>query len=250
VFVTELDDEKNFCRSRSICVTLVNLFVIEEDVQNEIHSFHSLNDNDALNAKTISNSLLAYKKDDNFLKRQHHRYQLHIIWAGWTLKGWDWTKISQLGSQIDSFQLSRPLLTILSRERQYCTTTEHCNDLQKKRGWVSGRKTETSIGDDLYNFLERLTDNRLLKFVGWSEPEFNNCFHISLISEMDLAKLEADDQEFKKSFFKAEPDVSKEQMSKSGSERKYALSLCIRKTEVRGKNKGTFSPNSLKSVPF
>ena len=249
MFVTEPENETSFCRSRSICMTLVNLFVIEEDVQNEIHCFHPMSDDATNNAKTITNSLLAYKKDESELTRQYHWYQLHIIWAGWTLKGWDWTKISQLGSKIDSFQLSRPMLTILSRERQYCTTTEHCNDLQKKRGWVSGRKTETSIGDDLYDFLRRLTDNRLCKFIGWKTPEFTHCFHISEMSDIDLAKLEAGDQEFKNSFFKAEPDVSKKQMSKSGSERKYTLSLCIRKTEVRWKNNGAFSPNSLKSVP-
>lgn len=184
-------------------MTLLNLLVIEEDVQNEIHSFHPVSDDATNNAKTITNSLLAYKKDEPELTRQYHWYQLHIIWAGWTLKGWDWTKISQLESKIDSFQLSRPLLTILSRERQYCTTAVHCNDLQKKRGWVSGRKTETSIGDDLYDFLERLTDNRLLKSVGWSEPEFSDCFHISQISDKDLAKLDAGDQEFKNSFFES-----------------------------------------------
>ena len=245
MFVTEPENETSFCRSRSICMTLVNLFVIEEDVQNEIHCFHPVSDDATNNAKTITNSLLAYKKDEPELTRQ---YQLHIIWAGWTLKSLDWTKISELESKIDSFQLSRPLLTILSRERQYCTTTEHYKDLQNKRGWVSGRKTETSIGDDLYNFSQRLKGDQML-YIGWRVPEFVLSFHISEISNNDLAKLEAGDQEFKNSFLKAEPDVPKEQMATSKSERKYALSLCYRKTEVRGKNNGRFSPFSLQSLP-
>ena len=61
-------------------------------------------------------------------------------------------------------------------------------------------------------------------------------------------KLEDGDQEFSNSFFKAHPDVPKEQRAKSENERKYALSLCSRKTEVRSKNKGWFSPYSLKSL--
>ena len=125
MFVPEHEFETRFCRSRSICMTLLNLLVIEEDVQNEIHSFHSLKNYASDNAKTISNSLLAYKKDDNFLKRQYHLYQLHIIWAGWTLKGWNQKTVSQLETKIDSLKLSRPMLTILSRERQYCTTEGH-----------------------------------------------------------------------------------------------------------------------------
>ena len=84
--------------------------------------------------------------------------------------------------------------------------------------------------------------------IGWREAEFVHCFHISEISNDELMKIKADDQEFKNSFFKGDPDVPIKQMAKSESGRKYALSLCFRKTEVRGKNKGYFSPDSLKSL--
>ena len=67
----------------------------------------------------------------------------------------------KLENKIDSLKLSRPMLTILSRERQYCTTEGHYKELLGNQGWVSGRKTETSIGDDLYDFSQRL--NQLLK---------------------------------------------------------------------------------------
>ena len=248
MFVPEQEFETRCCRSRSICMTLVNLLVIEEDVQNEIHSFHSVKDCASDNAK-ISNSLLAYKNDENFLKRQYHWYQLHIIWAGWTLKEWNQETVSQLETKIDSLKLSRPMLTILSRERQYCTTEGHYKELLGKQGWVSGRKTETSIGDDLYDFSQRLNAKRMFE-IGWREAEFVHCFHISEISNKELMKLQAGDQEFKNSFFKAHPDVPKEQKAKSENERKYALSLCFRKTEVRGKNSGYFSQDSLRSLPL
>ena len=175
------------------------------------------------------------------------RYQLHIIWAGWTLEGWNQITVSQLETKIDSLKLSRPMLTILSRERQYCTTEGHYKELLGKQGWVSGRKTETSIGDDLYDFSQRLNAKRMFE-IGWREAEFVHCFHISEISNDELMKLKAGDQEFTKSFFKGDPDVPIKQMAKSESERKYALSLCFRKTEVRGKNNGCFSRDTLKSL--
>ena len=80
MFVRESEDEESFCRSRSIAMTLVNLFMVDEDLQNEIHSFYS--DNTSANAREneiVRNALLAYKTNETEFKRQ---YQLHIVWAG------------------------------------------------------------------------------------------------------------------------------------------------------------------------
>ena len=71
-----------------------------------------------------------------------------------------------------------------------------------KQGWVSGRKTETYIGDDLYDFSQRLNNAMRMFEIGWREAEFVHCFHISEISNDELMKLKAGDQEFTKSFSK------------------------------------------------
>ena len=106
MFVTESENEEKFCRSRSIGMTLVNLLMIEEDAQNEIQSFHPVNNNISEDITTVQNALLAYKaKEEEELKKQ---YQLHIIWAGWSKINADIVEM-----EIQWLNLHQPLLTVL-----------------------------------------------------------------------------------------------------------------------------------------
>ena len=250
VFVTEPEDEENFCRSRSIGMTLVNLCVIEEDDQNEIQSFHS--DNTPTNAaenSIVRNALLAYKANEAELKRQ---YQLHLIWAGLSK-----IRAKTVEMEIQWLNLHQPMLTILYRTRQHCVTNKNRIHLLDNGGWMSAdernfvsRNNQTTIGDDLCDFVRGLNDSRKDTVVN---TELRYSFHFSLIpdilyfsivrggflSNKDL-KSEVDDQKFINSFSEPFPDV-KEKL-KSG--RKYAFSSCFRKTEVIWKNKSSLIHSS------
>ena len=245
MFVRESEDEKSFCRSRSIAMALVNLFMVEEDLQNEIHSFHS----DYTSASASGNAivrkvLLGYKTNETELKRQYH---LHIIWAGWSEK-----RANKVEMEIEWLNLHRPMLTVLYRNRQHCVTNKNRIDLQDNGGWKSLRNfvfSNEQIGDDLDNFLHRLNGSRR-HTIGWIEPELQYTSHVSLICntlyfsivkggflpKSDLNKAEADDQKFLDSFDEPFEDVEE---SKSGT--KYAFSLCFRKTNVIWKNKKDLS---------
>jgi len=244
VFVTEPENEEKFCRSRSIGMTLVNLLMIEEDAQNEIQSFHSVNNNISEDRTTVQNALLAYKAKEEELKKQ---YQLHIIWAGWSKIYADKAEM-----EIQWLNLHRPLLTVLYRNREERVTNKNRIDLQENGGWRSARNfvlrnTQMTIGDDFYNFLPNLNDrNSLIK----SEIQYS--FHFSLIPDIlyfsivrggflsndELVKVDDKNSpdSFRQPFSGAENDKSK-----SGS--KYALSLCFRKTAlVRKKSSLNLNP--------
>ena len=219
--------------------------MIDEETQNEIHSFHSDNTSENASENTIvRNALLSYKKSETELKRN---YRLHIIWAGRSQK-----KTHNVEMEIQRLNLYRPMLTILYRVRQYCVTNKDRIDLQDNGGWRSGQNfvlpnNQSPIGDDLYDFLHSWNDRNMC-YIGWAEPEFRYCFHFPLIpnikyfsivrggflSNDELVKDEASDQKFMNSFLNLSPDAVKEK-SKSGA--KYALSLCFRKTEVIWRNK-------------
>ena len=245
VFVRESEDEKSFCRSRSIAMTLVNLFMVDEDLQNEIHSFHS--DYTSANAPgnvIVRNTLLAYKKNETELKRQ---YQLHIVWAGWSTM-----RAKKVEMEIQWVNLHRPMLTVLYRNRQHCVTNKNRINLQDNGGWRSLQNfvqpnAQLTIGDDLYDFLLRLNDSGMHSF-GWRKTDCSNSemefsFHFSKIlnilyfsivrggflSQDELIKVEADDKKFRDSFYKTWHVVETE---KSQSGTKYALSLCFRKTNL------------------
>ena len=233
MFVTEPENEAKFCRSRSIGMTLVNLLVIEEDVQNEIQSFHSVNNSMSEDKTTVQNAMLAYKAKEAELKKQ---YQLHIIWAGWSK-----IKADKVEMEIQWLNLYRPLLTTLYRVREKRVTNKDRIDLQENGGWWGERNfvlrnAQMTIGDDFYNFLPSLNDrNSLIK------PEIQYSFHFSLIpnilyfsivrggflSNDELVKVDDKNSpdSFREPFSGAENDESK-----SGS--KYALSLCFRKTAL------------------
>ena len=216
-------------------MTMVNRSIINEEFQNEVQSIDSIKDlqNMQYNKNVVRQALARYKKEKSLEKRN---YQLHVIWAGWI----DFREPSrrnhhQLASLIESFKvkfkLGRTILTILSRERIEVTTREYCNELRRQGGYVSRIKVKKSIGDDLDDLIDRLNDSEISSFIGWYRPEICYSYHACEISDPhDLLKLETGDQLFKNSFFKAYPDVEKEEMQKSESEKKFALSLCFRIT--------------------
>ena len=226
-------------------MTLVNLFMVDEDLQNEIHSFHS--DYTSANAPgnaIVRNALLAYKTNETEFKRQ---YQLHIVWAGWSPM-----RAKKVEMEIQWLSLHRPMLTVLYRKREHCVTNENRIDLQENGGWRRGqnfvsRRNQTTIGNDLYNFLHRLNDSGI-QIVDWSKSgcsksEFRHSLHFSLIpnikyfsivrggflSNNELRKVKADDQKFRNSFYEPFSEAEKDKFK---SETIYALSLCFRKTTL------------------
>ena len=162
---------------------------------------------------------------------------VHFIWTGWTcLDGRN--KIKNLFKmEMKKRGIKQSMITFLFRWRYNCVTNEKNKEIYKQGGKVIGwNLVEKSIGDDLEDFLERIKNKKVQKEETGPDGYGVETFHLAMLTPNEKRKLEIQDQQYKGTFLDGfgglNPDVPKEEMDKSDSTSKYALSDCRRNTFI------------------
>ena len=146
------------------------------------------------------------------------------------------------------------MLTVLFREAKHLTNRESCKQLQQSGGVVGGKETTISIGDDLENLSERITDKFLTTSRGtfvsldWPFREEIYAYHFFEMSESELKALDDFERRILRSLEKYPDDkkrISTEAINRmkmnidkdflpigNSKEPVYILSLCLRKTSL------------------
>ena len=159
---------------------------------------------------------------------------LHFIWAGWTVSNGRNEIKNLFKMEMKKQGIKQSMITFLQRRRWNCVTNEKNKQIYKEGGKVIGRDyMEKSIGDDLEDFLERIKNKTVQKEETGPDGYGVWTFHLAMLTPNEKRKLEIQDQQYKKTFLLSNnPDVPKEEMDKSDSTSKYALSYCRRNTFI------------------
>ena len=166
---------------------------------------------------------------------------------------------TQLEQAIQAFDFRRKVLfTVLSREPKHLTNRDFCIQLQRSGGIVGGKETAISIGDDLENLLERITEKFITTDRGtfvsldWPTKQEIFAYHFFEMTDNDLMALDDYEKRFVRSLGKYPADnkaIDAEAISKMiidydmtdpnspnvkdiAKETIYILSLCLRKTSL------------------
>ena len=116
------------------------------------------------------------------------------------------------------------MITFLYRMRRECKVLE-----DRDAAYKSG----LSLGDDLENFIIDIkNNNHRYENLGLGSEEKQDYFIYSMLTPSEEKKLEFLDEEFLLKFINLNPDISKDEMAKSDSNKKYAYSRGSRVTYI------------------
>lgn len=94
-------------------------------------------------------------------------------------------------------------------------------------------KSGLSLGEDLENFIIDIkNNNHRYENLGLGSEEKQDFFIYSMLTPSEEKKLEFLDEEFLLKFINLNPDISKDEMAKSDSNKKYAYSHGSRVTYI------------------
>ena len=145
------------------------------------------------------------------------------------------------------------MLTIVESRKQFCVTKEKYEEI-----YINGAGAkldyQISVGDDIENFVHRVIEGKITQDELGPRDLFGRSigilsYHLALLTTDEKQRLSINDELYLKSFrpwiqgkqsginrqirlLTRSVDVPKAEMDASESERKYALSLCQRKTHL------------------
>ena len=138
--------------------------------------------------------------------------------------------IEEFRSALTRCNIKECFVSFVEMDRLFCVTKEIYEDFYDKKGLIWEKSIETSIGDDVENFRRSLLEDKLNL-----DGEAVHSFHLSLVEKNVKNAIEAGCEQTKDTFWvwklqSINPDVKKEDMDKSESRLKFALSWCRRNT--------------------
>ena len=175
-----------------------------------------------------------------------HDETVHFIWAGYEANDLCHGKPGYRAEIIRIFYkvmmehgIDKPfMITFLWRLRDQCQTKEDYVTANYSPHHIKTLRTFTniykdSIGDHLETFIADLKNNKYcFENAGLDSMETNGCFHFAMLTDQEEKDIQNPDSDFVWTFYNTNPDVPKDEMSKSDSKHKYVRSHCVRATYI------------------